>query len=66
MKNKTLADAFSGHDLEFMLTDLQGIKDELTSWLEGGEVDPDSLAYMKMLFTSLTTQFPPEDDRLDE
>lgn len=66
MQNKTLADVFNGHDLEFMLIDLQGIKDELTLWLEGGEVDPDSLEYIKMLFTSLAAQFSPHDEQIDE
>ena len=62
MNNKTLADVFTGHDLEFMQNDLLGIKDELVSWLEGGTVDPDSLEYMKMIFISLTAQFPQVDE----
>ncbi len=38
------------------------VNDEIVTWLEGGEVDPDLLGYMNLFFMSMAQRFPQDAD----
>lgn len=65
--SKRLDDVYSADELEFVRNDLMGVVDEVVTWLEGGEVDPDLLGYMNLFFMSMAQRFPQDaDDWLKE
>lgn len=62
MSEKTLDEVYAGEELELALAlarrDLVGVVNEVVSWLEGGEVDPDMLGYISSFLSSMTYDFP--------
>ncbi len=55
---KRLDEVYSADELAFVRKDLMGVVDEVVTWLEGGEVDPDLLGYMNLFFMSMAQRFP--------
>ena len=62
MMVKRLDDVYSADELELVRNDLMGVVEEVVSWLEGGEVDPDLLGYMNLFFMSMSQRFPQDID----
>ena len=58
MSEKTLDEVYAGEELELARRDLIGVVNEVVSWLEGGEVDPDMLGYISSFLSSMTYDFP--------